>query len=89
MTVLGDPDSALLASAAALRRLGARITRYDVDAASLEARHRESGAIVLIVAHAREADTSALEVRTGGGGARRLVRRFRAELGRPSDETPA
>jgi hypothetical protein len=89
LTVLGDPDSALLASAAALRRLGARITRYDVDEASLEARHRDSGVVVLIVARGAEADTSALEVHTGGTRARWLVRRLRDELRRPSGEVSA
>jgi hypothetical protein len=35
-----QPDEALLASVAVLRHLGARITRYDAEAGTLEARVR-------------------------------------------------
>lgn len=38
LLVTGLPDEVLLRSVTALRRLGARITRYDVDALTLEAR---------------------------------------------------
>jgi hypothetical protein len=38
--VPAQPDEALLASMAVLRHLGARITRYDAEAGTLEARVR-------------------------------------------------
>ena len=40
VVVPAQPDEALLASVAVLRHLGARITRYDAEAGTLEARVR-------------------------------------------------
>ncbi len=76
--VAAEPDAALLSSAAALRRLGARITRYDSEAGTLEA--RVSSAVVRV--HAAESGDGVTEVRLEGDrGARSLMRRFRAALG--------
>ena len=40
VVVAAQPDEALLASVAVLRHLGARITRFDAEAGTLEARVR-------------------------------------------------
>jgi len=40
VVVSAQPDATLLASVAVLRHLGARITRYDAEAGTLEARVR-------------------------------------------------
>src|SRR6185503_9309576 len=40
IVVAGSPEEALLASITLLRHLGARITRYDAEAGTLEARLR-------------------------------------------------
>jgi hypothetical protein len=76
--VMADPDAALLASSAALRRLGARITRYDVDAGTLEA--RQDGVTLRLTAAAEAPGRSRLALETDPPAARRLVRRFRSEL---------
>ena len=80
MYVLADPDAALLASSAAMRRLGARITRYDADAGTLEA--RQDGVTLRLTAVADEAGRSRLALETDPPAARRLVKQFRAELSR-------
>src|SRR5438552_12312186 len=77
--VSGEPDVALLSSAAALRRLGARITRYDVDAGTLEARLPSGSAVLRLRAAAADARTTRVELE-GDAGARHVVRRFRATL---------
>lgn len=81
LSVQAEPEGALLASAAALRRLGARITRYDADAGTLEA--RVDGAPVRIAVSAGAADTSRLALETEHRSARAFVRRLREELARP------
>jgi hypothetical protein len=80
--VTAEPDAVLLASSAALKRLGARITRYDVDAGTLEA--RQGGATLRLTAAADGADRSRLAVEADTSEARRLAKRFRAELTRPA-----
>lgn len=83
LTVAAEPDAALMASAAALRRLGARITRYDVDTNTLEAKHE--GATVRLEARAAGRDRSSIEV-ASDRAVRPLMRRLRAELTRPLPE---
>ncbi|MBI2204323.1 MAG: hypothetical protein HYU41_10790 [Candidatus Rokubacteria bacterium] len=82
LTVSAEPEAALLASAAALRRLGARITRYDTELAALEARHHDD--VVRLTVSTVDGDTSKLHIASDGATARSLVRRFRTELSRPS-----
>jgi hypothetical protein len=77
--IAADPDVALLSTAAALRRLGARITRYDSEAGTLEARVAPAARVrVRTIPVADGATTVRLE---GDGAARRVLRRFRAALG--------
>jgi hypothetical protein len=76
--VAADPDAALLSSAAALRRLGARITRYDTEAGTLEARVSPS-AVIRVRAAAAEEGTTHVHLE-GDAAARGVIRRFRAAL---------
>ena len=87
LTLAAEPDAALLATAAALRRLGARITRYDGDAGTLEARHGTATVRLVVTADGHE--RSRLRVESGDEGARGLLQRLRSELARPAEgETP-
>ena len=78
IVVAAEPEAALLSSAAALRRLGARITRYDSEAGTLEARVAPAG-IVRVQATAEEEGTTRVRL-DGDPHARRVVRRFRGAL---------
>jgi hypothetical protein len=62
IVVAVEPDEALRASLAVLRHLGARITRYDADAGTLEARVHRFWRSALIRLRA-EADGDATRVR--------------------------
>ena len=84
LVVAAEPDAALLASAAALRRLGARITRYDTEAGTLEA--TSAGDTVRLAITAQGAEQSRVEI-ASAGAARAWARRLRTELGRPVPET--
>ena len=77
--VAAEPDVALLTSAAALRRLGARITRYDSEAGTLEAQVTPLAGIVRLRAAAADARTTRVELH-GDQAARRVIRRFRGAL---------
>jgi hypothetical protein len=73
------PADALFRSVAALRQMGARITRYDAEACTLEARAAGSVPAVIRLAATPEADGARLVVETEtprrldfGVGARRL-----------------
>ena len=79
LVVAGDPDAALLGSAAALRRLGARITRYDSEGGTLEARVAGGDGRVRLRTSANGADATLVELE-GDPRARRIVRRFRGAL---------
>lgn len=80
IVVAAEPGTALLASAAALRRLGAKITRYETDDGTLEAR---LGAESLrLTATPSRNETSELHIETDAKRGRALVRRLRAELAR-------
>src|SRR5262245_39155702 len=81
--VLVDADVALLVSAAALRRLGARITRYDSDEHTLEARTAAQGdGVVRVRARPDGEQITRLLIESDTRGRRRLIRRFRGELAR-------
>jgi glycine/D-amino acid oxidase-like deaminating enzyme len=73
-----DPEAALLSSAAALRRLGARITRYDSEAGTLEAQVPPA-AVVRVRAAAADERTTRVQLE-GDGAARGVIRRFRGAL---------
>lgn len=88
----GAPDEALLRSAQALCRLGARLTRYDTREATLEARAWpwRVEVVIRVAATAQGAGTR-LKIESEAEGARRLVaagvnawtlRRVRAALAR-------
>ena len=75
--IAADPESSLLFSAAALRRLGAHITRYDTETGTLEARVPPDAAIVRLRTAANDADTTRVHLE---GNAPAVIRRFRAAL---------
>ena len=79
VVVAAEPEAALLSSAAALRRLGARITRYDGEHGTLEARIPVSAAIVRVRTNAGDDGTTFVRLegdpRAGG-----IIRRFRRAL---------
>jgi hypothetical protein len=78
IVVAAEPDAALLSSAAALRRLGARITRYDSETGTLEAQLTPHALVRIRTAAARDGTTRVhLD---GDAAARRVVRRFRSAL---------
>ena len=77
--VVAEPDVALLSSAAALRRLGARITRYDSEAGTLEAQMAPGGGIVRVQAAAADERTTRVDLQ-GDPAARGVIRRFRGVL---------
>ena len=89
VVVAGSPDEALLASVALLRHLGARITRYDAEAGTLEARLRRWlwPASIRLQAAAEGELTTRVSVESDALGGRLLFRRFRGGLlqltGRP------
>jgi hypothetical protein len=80
VVVQAEPDHALLVSAAALRRLGARITRYDPENGTLEARGATSASLLRIRAIADGDHTTRLTLESDGQDAPGLFRRFRTEL---------
>jgi hypothetical protein len=76
--VAAEPDAALLSTAAALRRLGARITRYDPETGTLEARIART-AVVRVRTAAEHGGATRVHLE-GDAGARRVIRRFRSAL---------
>lgn len=86
--VAADLDAALMVTAAALRRVGARITRYEADAGALEA--RVAGALVTVRATGGAgSEITRIDVSTDARRGRRLLRRFRRELTQPAPTTKA
>ena len=75
--IAADADAALLSSAAALRRLGARITRYDAAAGTLEARVPPEAGTVRLRAAASDEHTTHIYLE---GDATAVIRRFRQAL---------
>ena len=90
VVVAGPPDEALLASIALLRHLGARITRYDAEAGTLEARLRRwlGPASIRLRAEAEGERATRVRVESDALGAALLFRRVRGGLlqlaGRPA-----
>jgi hypothetical protein len=90
IVVAGSPDEALLASIALLRHLGARITRYDAEAGTLEARLRRwiRPASIRLRAAAEGETATRVSVESDALGGGLLIRRFRGGLlqlaGRPA-----
>jgi hypothetical protein len=90
VVVEGEPEDALLRSARALRRMGARVTRFDVDRLALEARLVRWRLALLVRVHGVAAGGGAtglsVECAREGGGtfdfglARATIARFRATL---------
>jgi hypothetical protein len=78
VVVAAEPDAALLSTAAALRRLGARITRYDPERGTLEARIART-TVVRVRTAAEDGGTTRVHLE-GDAGARRVIRRFRSAL---------
>jgi hypothetical protein len=75
--VAADPESALLSSAAALRRLGARITRYDAETGTIEARVPSTAGVVRLRAAPNDAFTTRVRLE---GDVPAVIRRFRDAL---------
>lgn len=81
-----SPDDALLLAVAVLRHLGARITRYDIEAGALEARLTRWGHEgVVRVSAAGEAPTR-ITVQSDMTGGRAIQRVLRTELTRRRQE---
>ena len=77
LLVSAEPETALLSSAAALRRLGAHITRYDAEAGTLEARLSTTDRAVRLHATAHDDRTTRVRLE---GDAPTLIRGFRTAI---------
>ena len=82
VVVAAQPDVVLLHGVAVLRRLGARITRYDADAGTAEARLRRFLCPALVRLHAEPegADATRLHVESDALAWAPVFRRFRGDL---------
>jgi hypothetical protein len=82
VVVAAQPDEVLLHGVAVLRRLGARITRYDVDEGTAEARLRRltRPALIRLRAEAMGTATTRLCVESDALAWAPLFRRFRLDL---------
>ncbi len=81
VVVSAQPDEALLASVAVLRHLGARITRYDAEAGTLEARVRRFLRPASIRLRAEpEGEATRVRVESDALGWAPMFRRFRGGL---------
>ena len=74
-----EAEAALLGSAVALRRLGARITRYDSEDGTLEAMVAPAAGRVRVRASPKGDDATLVQL-DGDPAARQVVRRFRSTL---------
>jgi hypothetical protein len=81
LIVAAEPDAVLLHGVAVLRRLGARVTRYDVEEGTAEARLRRwpRPALVRLRVEAEGGGTR-LHVESDGLGWPLLFRRFRGDV---------
>lgn len=83
VVIAAHPDDVLLQGVAVLRRLGARITRYDVEARTAEARLRRFTRPALVRLRAEPAGAATrLHVESDALGWRVMFRRFRGALRR-------
>jgi hypothetical protein len=82
VVVAAQPDDVLLHGVAVLRRLGARITRYDAEEGTAEARLRRFTRPALIRLRAEATGTAAtrLRVESDALGWAPMFRRFRGDL---------
>jgi hypothetical protein len=81
VVVSAQPDEALLASVAVLRHLGARITRYDAEAGTLEASVRRFLRPALIRLRAEpEGEATRVSLESDALGWSPMFRRFRGGL---------
>lgn len=82
LVVAAEPDVVLLHGVAVLRRLGARITRYDAEAGTAEARLRRFTRPALIRLQAEAAGTAATRLRVESDALAwaPMFRRFRGDL---------
>jgi hypothetical protein len=82
VVVAAEPDVVLLHGVAVLRRLGARITRYDAEAGTAEARLRRFTRPALVRLHARPAAGAATRLRVESDALAwaPMFRRFRGDL---------
>ena len=81
VVVAAQPDETLLASVAVLRHLGARITRYDAEAGTLEARLRRFLRPALVRLRAEpEGAATRLRVESDALAWAPVFRRFRGGL---------
>jgi hypothetical protein len=94
----GEPSEVLYRSARALRRLGARLTRYDLDEGTLEARARRLRVEVLVRVAVAADQPGATRLRIEGapaapgrltfGATGWVVRRLRSEIDGRRGEWP-
>ena len=82
LVVAAGVDEALLASAAALRQLGARITRYDAEVGALEARRiaSDASAMISIRVMPETGTATRLTVESDAADSPTVFRRFRSAL---------
>jgi hypothetical protein len=81
VVVAAEPDVVLMHGVAVLRRLGARITRYDAEAGTAEARLRRFARPALIRLRAEAAgSTTRLRVESDALAWAPMFRRFRGDL---------
>jgi hypothetical protein len=90
VVVAAEPDDVLLHGVAVLRRLGARITRYDAAEGTAEARLRRFRRPALIRLRAEAAGTTRtrLHVESDAVAWTPMFRRFRGDLLRLEQPTP-
>jgi hypothetical protein len=82
VVVAAEPDVVLMHGVAVLRRLGARITRYDAEAGTAEARLRRftRPALIRLHAEATPAAVTRLRVESDALVWAPMFRRFRGDL---------
>ena len=82
VVVAAQPDEVLLHGVVVLRRLGARITRYDADEGTAEARLRRLArpALIRLRAEAVGTATTRLRVESDALAWAPMFRRFRVDL---------
>jgi hypothetical protein len=82
VVVAAEPDEVLLHGVAVLRRLGARITRYDIEAGTAEARLRRFArpALVRLRAAPEGERATRLSVESDALGWTFMFRRLRGDL---------
>lgn len=82
IVVAAPPDAVLLHGVAVLRRLGARVTRYDAEAGTAEARLRRlrRPAVVRLQVAPEGDEATRLSVESDALAWAPLFRRFRADL---------